>query len=95
VALAARNPAPIGANGSQGMWSTIVASGSERVKLGISNKPFVQSFRYLGHIISASLCDNEDTEREIKNTFVCNNMSVGKFKMCSFYVKTVFLGSFV
>jgi len=35
-------------------------------KLGISNIPFVRLFRYLGHIISASLCDNEDIEREIK-----------------------------
>jgi len=32
-------------------------------KLGISNIPFVQSFSYLGHIISASLCDNVDIQR--------------------------------
>jgi len=63
-------------------------------KLGISNIPLIQSFVYLGHIISASLCDNEDIEREITNTFVCTNMLIRKFKRCSFYVNTVLFRSF-
>jgi len=59
-----------------------------------SNKVCLSLFRHLGHIISASLCDNEDIEREIKNTFVRTNMLIRRFKKCSFYVKTVLFRSF-
>jgi len=72
----------------------VIKSAFPLFKLGSCNIPFVQSFRHLGHIISASLCDNEDIEREIKNTFVRTNMLIRRFKKCSFYVKTVLFRSF-
>ena len=31
---------------------------------------FVTNFKYLGHIINNKLCDNDDSESEIKNVFV-------------------------
>jgi len=38
-------------------------------KMGTSDLQFVSSFRYLEHIISSSLSDNDDIQREIKNTY--------------------------
>jgi len=34
---------------------------------------FVNSYRYLGHIIDNSTYDNDDIEREIRNLFTCTN----------------------
>lgn len=67
--------------------SRIVKSSFPLFKLGTSNIPFVSSFRYLGHIVSDTLCDNEDIQREIKNTFIRTNMLIRKFNRCSFFVK--------
>jgi len=63
--------------------ATIVKSSFPLFKLGTSNI----SFRYLGHIVSDTLCDNEDIQREIKNTFIRTNMLIRKFNRCSFFVK--------
>ena len=63
-------------------------------KLGTSDIQFVTSFRYLGHIISDSLYDNEDIQREIKNTFLRTNVLIGKCKRCSFYMKTALFRSY-
>ena len=38
---------------------------------GIRGVRFVSKFRYLGHIISDDLSDDDDIRREIKNLFVC------------------------
>ena len=65
--------------------SRIVKSSFPLFKLGTSNIPFVSSFRYLGHIVSDTLCDNEDIQREIKNTFIRTNMLIRKFNRCSFF----------
>ena len=65
--------------------SRIVKSSFPLFKLGTSNIPFVPSFRYLGHIVSDTLCDNEDIQREIKNTFIRTNMLIRKFNRCSFF----------
>jgi len=43
---------------------------------------YVSSFRYLGDIISDSLCDNDDIQREIKNTFICTNILIRTFNRC-------------
>jgi len=58
-------------------------------KLGTSYLQFVSSFRYLGHIMCDSLCDNDDIKREIKNTFVRTNTLIRKFSKCSFDVKCI------
>ena len=65
--------------------SRIVKSSFPLFKLGTSNIPFVPSFRYLGHIVSDTPCDNEDIQREIKNTFIRTNMLIRKFNRCSFF----------
>jgi len=50
--------------------SRILMSTFPIFKLGTSDLQFVSSFRYLGHIISESLSDNDDIRKEIKNTFI-------------------------
>jgi len=35
---------------------------------------YVQQFKYLGHIVTDGLTDDEDINREIKNTFAHTNV---------------------
>jgi len=55
---------------------------------------YVSFFRYLGHIISDRLCDNDDIQREIKNTFIRTNTLICKFNRCSFDVKCALFRSY-
>ena len=49
--------------------------------------PFVQQFKYLGHIIAAEMYDDEDMKREIRNMFIRTNVLARKFWNCSKLVK--------
>ena len=58
---------------------------------------FVSKFRYLGHIISDDLSDDDDIRREIKNLFVVfvrTNMLISRFYKCSSNVKLTLFKSF-
>jgi len=57
--------------------------------LGNSVLQFVSEFRYLGHIIENTLCDNTDIQREIRNMFVRTNILARRFSRCSLEVKIV------
>ena len=48
---------------------------------------FVDSFRYLGHIIDNCLCDDQDIKREIKALFTRTNILSRRFKRCTVQVK--------
>ena len=50
---------------------------------------FVSQFKYLGHILTNNLNDDEDINREIRNTFVRTNILKRKFGKCSRIVKTL------
>ena len=50
--------------------SQIVLSSFPMFKLGTSNLQLVPSFRYLGYIITETQSDNDNIQREIKNTFI-------------------------
>ena len=50
---------------------------------------FVESFKYLGHIISNSNIDDADIQREVSNMFIRTNILARKFSKCSTAVKTV------
>ena len=56
-------------------------------KMGSSSIKFVTHFKYLGHIISHSFNDDDDIDREIRNTFVRSNVILRKF--CSLNVKSI------
>ena len=59
------------------------------LKVGESYINYVSQFKYLGHIVSCDMTDDEDIEREIKNLFIRTNMLIRKFKKCSVAVKTI------
>jgi len=44
---------------------------------------YVEQFKYLGHIITNTLTDDDDINREIKKMFVRTNMLIRKFHNCS------------
>jgi len=67
--------------------SALVRAVFPSFKLGTIDLQFVPTFRYLGHIVTESLCDYEDIRREIKNLFIRTNSLVRKFSKCSFMVK--------
>jgi Reverse transcriptase (RNA-dependent DNA polymerase) len=55
---------------------------------------FVNSFRYLGHIIENCASDNDDIEREIRNLFIRTNVLIRRFHYCSQSVKVLLFKSF-
>lgn len=55
---------------------------------------YVNSFRYLGHLISEDASDNSDIEREIRNLFIRTNTLIRKFSKCSQHVKIMLFKSF-
>jgi len=55
---------------------------------------FVESFKYLGHIISNSNIDDADIQREVSNMFIRTNILARKFSKCSTAVKTVLFRSY-
>lgn len=54
---------------------------------GVSVLQFVPQFKYLGHIISHNLTDDNDIQREIRSMFVRCNILIRKFSRCSEHVK--------
>ena len=48
---------------------------------------FVQQFKYLGHIIENTLCDDCDIKRELRCLFTRTNILVRKFSRCLVAVK--------
>jgi len=49
------------------------------LKIGDHCIRYVEQFKYVGHIVTDSLTDDEDINREIKNMFVCTNILPRKF----------------
>ena len=47
------------------------------------------SFKYLGHVITNNLTDDDDIQREIRNMFMHTNILLRKFHNCSISVKRV------
>jgi len=63
----------------------IVSSTFPPLKIGNHYINYVQQFKYLGHIISDGLTDDEDINREIKNMFARTKCFIilRRFRMCS------------
>ena len=54
----------------------------------------VDSFKYLGHIIDNTMCDDKDIHRELKSLFTRTNMLARRFKRCSTQVKVKLFRSY-
>ena len=48
---------------------------------------YVQVFKYLGYMITDTLCDDDDMQREIRNLFTRTNILARRFAFCSVDVK--------
>lgn len=72
-----------------------VADCFPRFKLNSVLLDYVDSFKYLGYMITNTIQDDKDIEREIRNLFVRTNVLMSKFKMCSRSVKIQLFKSFV
>jgi len=55
---------------------------------------FVSQFRYLGHILSDNMNDDDDIRREIKNLFVRTNVLIIRFYRCSRKLKLILFKTF-
>ena len=65
----------------------IVAKAFPQFHLGSSQLQFVPVFKYLGHMISNDLSDDNDIKREIRNMFYRTNLLIRRFYNCSVRVK--------
>ena len=65
-----------------------------KFRLSNDDLQFVNSFRYLGHLIRDDAYDNSDIEREIRNLFIRTNTLTRKFSNCSISVKIMLFKSF-
>jgi len=75
--------------------SRMVSASFPCLTLWSSQLQFVSSFRYLGHIITTTLSDIDDIQREIKSMlFFRTNILIRKFSHCSFTVKCSLLRSY-
>jgi len=65
----------------------IVTDNFPQFTLAGSMLSFVQHFKYLGHIIENTLCDDCDIKRELRCLFTRTNILVRMFSRCSVAVK--------
>jgi len=56
-------------------------------RLGGCSLQYVQVFKYLGHMITNTLCDDDDVFREIGNLFTRTDILARRFAKCSVDVK--------
>ena len=67
-------------------------SNSNRARL--PENPKVNNAGHPGHVISNSVNDDEDIQREIQNMFIRTSILIQHFSKCSLSVKTVLFKSY-
>ena len=72
----------------------IISNSFPLLKIGANYVKYVSRFKYLGHIVSNSLSDDDEIEREIRNMFVRCNTLTRKFSKCSLNVKVALFRSY-
>ena len=72
----------------------IVSKNFPLFKIGSSSIRYITQFKYLGHVISNSVNDDGDIQREIRNMFIRTNILVRRFSKCSRSVKTALFKSY-
>ena len=72
----------------------LVAKSFPLLKLGSSYILFVDCFKYLDHIITDNARDDDDIKREVHNLFVCTNVLIRKFHLCSQVVRITLFKSY-
>ena len=82
----------------------MVFSPKDRAKIVATNFPpcvlcgqplqYVSEFRYLGHIITVTLTDDNDINREIRNLYARTNTLIRRFGRCSHAVKRLLFSTY-
>lgn len=67
----------------------IVCTTYPKFILGSLPLQFVSEFKYLGHMITNDLSDDNDIQREVRNLFVRTNILARRFSRCSMPVKVM------
>jgi len=67
----------------------IVCTTFPKFILGSLPLQFVSEFKYLGHMITNDLSDDNDIQREVRNLFVRTNILARRFSRCSMPVKVM------
>ena len=57
------------------------------VKMGYETLKYVNSVKYLGHVICSNLYDNDDIDRQVKSVYIRGNTLFRKFNKCEDEVK--------
>jgi len=58
-----------------------------KLHIGSSLIEFVHNFRYLGHIVTCTLSDEDDIMRIVRNLFIRTNILTRRFSECTVAVK--------
>ena len=87
--------------GSQSVWffspydrSKVVMSCFPEFHANSEKLQYVNSFKYLGHIISSNNIDDSDIRREITSMFIRTNILTRKFNKYNVALKTVLFRSY-
>lgn len=72
----------------------LVAAQFPLFQLGDSFVHYVNTFKYLGHVLDNDNKDNADIQREISNMFIRVNILIRRFFKCSRKVKLVLFKSY-
>jgi hypothetical protein len=67
----------------------MVSSIHRKFRLDDVELKFVVNFKYLGHIICNTMCDDDDIKREIRSLYVRTNILTRKYNKCSTHVKLI------
>jgi len=67
--------------------SKIVCTSFPQLSMANCKLSFVSQFKYLGHIIENTFCEDNDISREIKSLFARANVLIRRFLYCSRQVK--------
>jgi len=65
----------------------IISTDFPKLHIGSCLIEFVHDFKYLGHIVTCSLADDDDIMREVRNLFIRTNILIRRFSKCSHEVK--------
>ena len=64
------------------------------IKLGNNRLQYVTSYKYLGCLLTDTLCDNDDVSKTLRGIYARANMLIRRFSYCSTAVKRVLFQTF-
>ena len=72
----------------------VISENFKRLSVNNFELKYVDSFKYLGHIINDKLCDDDDLNRQVRNLYVLCNILLRHYNKCSMRVKKMLYKAF-